>query len=37
MNLLAIDSNLQPLVTGGIVVLATWIDTATRHHAEAQA
>jgi ribose transport system permease protein len=37
MNLLAINSNLQPLVTGGIVVLATWIDTATRHRAEAQA
>lgn len=37
MNLLAINSNLQPLVTGGIVILATWIDTATRHRAEAQA
>jgi ribose transport system permease protein len=30
MNLLNVNSNLQPLITGGIVVLATWIDTATR-------
>jgi ribose transport system permease protein len=31
MNLLNVNSNLQPLITGAIVVLATWIDTATRH------
>jgi ribose transport system permease protein len=34
MNLLAVNSNLQPLITGGIVVLATWIDTVTRRRAE---
>ncbi len=31
MNLLAIDANWQPLVTGGIVLLAVWIDIATRN------
>jgi ribose transport system permease protein len=30
MNLLAIGANWQPLVTGVIVVLAVWIDVATR-------
>jgi ribose transport system permease protein len=34
MNLLNIDSNLQPLVTGAIVLLAAWIDVATRRRVE---
>lgn len=37
MNLLTIDSNWQPLVTGVIVLLAAWIDTATRKRIEARA
>ena len=37
MNLLAIDANLQPLVTGVIVLLAVWIDIVTRQRAEARA
>jgi ribose transport system permease protein len=37
MNLLAIDANWQPLVTGVIVLLAVWIDVATRQRAEARA
>lgn len=36
MNLLTINSNWQPLVTGGIVLLATWIDTTMRRHSEAE-
>jgi ribose transport system permease protein len=34
MNLLAIDANWQPLVTGVIVILAVWIDVVTRQRAE---
>jgi ribose transport system permease protein len=36
MNLLAVDANWQPLVTGVIVLLAVWIDVATRQRAEAR-
>jgi ribose transport system permease protein len=36
MNLLAIDANWQPLVTGAIVILAVWIDVVTRQRAEAR-
>jgi len=31
MNLLAINANWQPLVTGVILILAVWIDLKTRH------
>jgi ribose transport system permease protein len=34
MNLLAVDANWQPLVTGVIVILAVWIDVMTRQRAE---
>ena len=37
MNLLAVDANWQPLVTGVIVLLAVWIDVVTRQRAEANA
>ena len=37
MNLLAVDASWQPLVTGVIVLLAVWIDVATRQRAEANA
>ena len=37
MNLLAVDANWQPLVTGVIVLLAVWIDVVTRQRAEASA
>jgi ribose transport system permease protein len=37
MNLLAVGGNWQPLVTGGIVILAVWIDVATRRRAESKA
>jgi ribose transport system permease protein len=37
MNLLAVDANWQPLVTGVIVILAVWIDVITRQRAEARA
>jgi ribose transport system permease protein len=37
MNLLAIDANWQPLVTGLIVLLAAWIDVATRRRIDARA
>jgi ribose transport system permease protein len=37
MNLLAIDANWQPLVTGVIVLLAVWIDITVRRQAEARA
>jgi ribose transport system permease protein len=36
MNLLAINANWQPLVTGVIVLLAVWIDLTTRQRAEAR-
>lgn len=36
MNLLAINANWQPLVTGAIVLLAAWIDAAARKRAEAR-
>ena len=36
MNLLAVDANWQPLVTGVIVILAVWIDVITRQRAEAR-
>jgi ribose transport system permease protein len=36
MNLLAVDANWQPLVTGVIVILAVWIDVMTRQRAEAR-
>lgn len=34
MNLLGINSNWQPLVTGVIILLAALLDSATRRHAE---
>ena len=37
MNLLAVDANWQPLVTGVIVLLAVWIDVVTRQRTEARA
>lgn len=36
MNLLALDANWQPLVTGLIVLLAVWMDIATRNRTAAQ-
>jgi ribose transport system permease protein len=36
MNLLAVDANWQPLVTGVIVILAVWIDVMIRRRAEAR-
>lgn len=36
MNLLAVDANWQPLVTGVIVILAVWMDVMTRQRAEAR-
>jgi ribose transport system permease protein len=36
MNLLAVDANWQPLVTGVIVILAVLIDVLTRQRAEAR-
>jgi ribose transport system permease protein len=36
MNLWAVDANWQPLVTGAIVILAVWVDVATRQRAEAR-
>ena len=36
MNLLAVDANWQPLVTGVIVILAVWIDLMTRQRSEAK-
>jgi ribose transport system permease protein len=35
MNLLSVDANWQPLVTGVIIILAVWIDVMTRQRAEA--
>jgi ribose transport system permease protein len=37
MNLLGINSNWQPLVTGVIILLAALIDSVTRKHAEIRA
>ena len=37
MNLMNISANWQPLVTGGIVLLAVWIDIVTRQRSDAQA
>jgi ribose transport system permease protein len=37
MNLLAVDTNWQPLVTGGVVLLAAGIDTAARRREESRA
>ena len=37
MNLLAINTNWQPLITGAIVLVAAWIDATTRRRAEARA
>jgi ribose transport system permease protein len=34
MNLLNVDANWQPLVTGVIVILAVWIDVVTRNRVE---
>ena len=36
MNLLTIDANWQPLITGVIVLLAAWIDASSRRRAEAR-
>jgi len=36
MNLLSVDANWQPLVTGVIIILAVWIDVMTRQRAEAR-
>jgi ribose transport system permease protein len=37
MNLLTINTNWQPLVTGVIVLLAAWVDSFTRKRAESRA
>jgi ribose transport system permease protein len=37
MNLLAVDANLQPLVTGSVIVLAVWADVIARRRADARA
>jgi ribose transport system permease protein len=37
MNLLAVDANWQPLVTGVIVLAAVWIDLTTRQRIETRA
>jgi ribose transport system permease protein len=37
MNLLAIDANWQPMVTGVVVLLAVWIDIITRQRAGSRA
>jgi ribose transport system permease protein len=37
MNLLAVDANWQPLVTGVIVLAAVWIDITTRQRIETRA
>lgn len=37
MNLLAVNANWQPLVTGVIVLLAAWLDISTRRRSEARA
>ena len=37
MNLLAVNANWQPLVTGVIVLIAVWVDIVTRQRADARA
>ena len=37
MNLLAVNANWQPLVTGVIVLVAVWVDIVTRQRVEARA
>jgi ribose transport system permease protein len=37
MNLLNINANWQPLVTGVVILLAAWIDIATRRRVESKA
>ncbi len=37
MNLLSINANWQPLLTGVIVLIAVWFDSMTRQRAEARA
>jgi ribose transport system permease protein len=37
MNLLSINANWQPLVTGVVILLAAWIDIVTRRRVEAKA
>ena len=37
MNLLTIDANWQPLMTGVIILLSVWIDMITRQRAEGRA
>ena len=37
MNLLTINANWQPLITGAIVLLAAWIDASTRRRAQERA
>ena len=32
MNLLSINANWQPFITGVIVILAVWLDMTTRRH-----
>jgi ribose transport system permease protein len=32
MNLLSVNANWQPFITGVIVILAVWLDMATRRH-----
>jgi len=36
MNLLSVDANWQPLVTGVIVILAVWVDVMTRKRFESK-
>ena len=37
MNLLTINANWQPLITGAIVLMAAWIDASTRRRTQARA
>jgi ribose transport system permease protein len=37
MNLLSINANWQPLVTGVVILLAAWIDIVTRRRVESKA
>jgi ribose transport system permease protein len=32
MNLLSVNTNWQPFITGVIVIVAVWLDMATRRH-----
>jgi ribose transport system permease protein len=36
MNLLQVNANWQPFITGTIVLIGVWIDMATRRRAEAK-